>query len=266
MKMPLMTRIRKIHAARSFKQLCRPLITILPRVPLLESRCNRPLQMEFEHQLNALISFHLEEHTSGRHLIQTLQEDEYARNNIAPPAGIQKSSFIEAMSEPGQTGIMDRGYQCHQNFDSWQTEEKHFVCRIKANTQKTCLESYPVLPGSIVFYDAKVLLGQAGVNQTEKPLRLVGYQIGDTRYWVATDRFDLTAEQIAQIYKLRWDIEKFFGWWKRHLRVYQPDFKKPAWPYDSNPRGPHHLSSSRNLLPGGAWRKGKHKKGQRVTK
>jgi hypothetical protein len=22
------------------------------------------------------------------------------------------------------------------------------------------------------------------------------------------------------IYKLRWDIEKFFGWWKKHMRVY----------------------------------------------
>jgi hypothetical protein len=30
----------------------------------------------------------------------------------------------------------------------------------------------------------------------------------------------LAAEQIAQIYKLRWDIESFFAWWKRHLRVY----------------------------------------------
>jgi len=39
-------------------------------------------------------------------------------------------------------------------------------------------------------------------------------------YWIATDRRDLTSEQIAKIYKLRWDIEKFFAWWKRHLRVY----------------------------------------------
>ena len=39
-------------------------------------------------------------------------------------------------------------------------------------------------------------------------------------YWIATDRFDLTAEQIAFIYKLRWDIESFFAWWKRHLKVY----------------------------------------------
>ena len=38
--------------------------------------------------------------------------------------------------------------------------------------------------------------------------------------WGATDRFDLSAEQIAAIFKLRWDIEIFFAWWKRHLKVY----------------------------------------------
>jgi len=25
---------------------------------------------------------------------------------------------------------------------------------------------------------------------------------------------------VAQVYKLRWNIETFFGWWKRHLKVY----------------------------------------------
>jgi len=309
--MPRSISPKKNYVVRSFKQLCRPLVAVLPSAPLLESRCNRPLQMEFEHQLYALIFFHLEEHSSGRHLIQALQEDDYARNSIAPPGGIQKSSFFEAMHErgleqfmfvfqelqkqastvlplkfpelgelvaidgslidavlsmhwadyrdgvkkakshvgfdvnrsiprkifltdgkgaerpfvsailePGQTGIMDRGYQCHRNFDTLQSEAKHFVCRIKANTKRTCLESYQILPGSIVFFDAKVQLGQPGVNQTETPLRLVGYEVGGIKYWVATDRFDLTAEQIAQIYKLRWDIEEFFAWWKRHLKVY----------------------------------------------
>jgi len=37
---------------------------------------------------------------------------------------------------------------------------------------------------------------------------------------VATDRHDLTAEQIATVYKLRWTIEDFFKWWKEHLKVY----------------------------------------------
>ena len=48
----------------------------------------------------------------------------------------------------------------------------------------------------------------------------MGYTVDGINYWVATSRYDLSAEQIALIYKLRWDIEKFFGWWKRHLRVY----------------------------------------------
>ena len=98
--------------------------------------------------------------------------------------------------------------------------KKHFVCRIKASTKKVCIKAKEINPDSNIFYDAIVLLGTPGVNQTQKPLRLVGYTVDGTRYWVATSRFDLTAEQIAHIYKLRWNIEKFFAWWKRHLRVY----------------------------------------------
>ena len=52
-----------------------------------------------------------------------------------------------------------------------------------------------------------MLLGKQGVTQTQPPLRLVGYTVEGKSYWIATDRFDLTAEQIALIYKLRWDIE-----------------------------------------------------------
>ena len=37
---------------------------------------------------------------------------------------------------------------------------------------------------------------------------------------MATNRFDLAAEDLALIYKLRWEIENFFGWWKQHLKVY----------------------------------------------
>jgi len=309
--MPQTISPRYFKQAPSLKQLWEPIQSILPLAPPLESGCNRELSMDFEHQLKALIFFHLQDHTSGLHLIQTLQEDEYAREVIAPPRGIKKSTFFEAINsrgleqlmfvfkalrekaagvipkqyenlgdlvsidgslidaclsmfwadyrkgakkakvhfgldinrsiprkifltdgnggerpfvslilDPGQTGIMDRGYQDHQHFDSWQEEEKHFVCRIKANTKKTCLQAYHVDPDSIVFYDAKVRLGQAGQSQTQIPLRLVGYYVEDRKFWVATDRFDLTAEEIALIYQLRWEVEKFFAWWKRHLRVY----------------------------------------------
>ena len=297
--------------ARSYKHLCSPLRRALTTVPKLTSRGNRPLQMDFEDQLHALIYFHLQEHTSGRHLLQSLEEDDFAREHIAPKKGIAKSSFFEAMNErgleqflqvfealqheaatvlpdkhpelgrlvaidgslidavlsmdwadyrkgakkakthigfdlnrgiprkifltsgkggerpfvdrilaPGETAVSDRGYQSHGDFDQLQAAGKHFVTRIKENTIKTCQESYPVAPGGIVFSDAKVLLGREGVNQTNIPLRLVGYTVDGSSYWIATSRFDLTAEQVALIYKLRWQIETFFAWWKRHLKVY----------------------------------------------
>ena len=128
--------------------------------------------------------------------------------------------FVDQILERGQTGVMDRGYQSHKDFDLLQGKEKHFVCRIKAKTTRTIIEEHSVEDGSYIFYDALVRLGTPGQNQTEKPVRVVGYDIAGSQYYVATDRNDLTAEQIATIYKLRWSIESFFKWWKEHLKVY----------------------------------------------
>ena len=303
---------QKKHFAPSFYQLYLPIIKILPETPVLESRGDRPLKMNFEDQLKSLIFFHLEEHNSGRHLIQVLKEDDFASENIAPKDGIEKSSFFEAINargleqlkfvfekliceasnilpnqypelgnlialdgslidavlsmtwadyrkgskkakvhvgfdlnygiprkifltdgngaerpfvnkilSPGQTGVGDRGYQNHALFDLLQDESKSFVIRIKAKTTKTLIKKHDVNSNSIVFYDAEVLLGGIeNINQTKKPVRLVGYRVNSVDYWIATDRRDLAAEQIAQVYKLRWNIENFFAWWKRHLRVY----------------------------------------------
>ncbi len=69
---------------------------------------------------------------------------------------------------PGDTGLMDRGYQSPKLLDAWQTEEKHFICRIKVSRNKTIIRTHEILSDSIVFYDTDVLLGAQGINQTEK--------------------------------------------------------------------------------------------------
>jgi len=295
----------------TYCKMMQPVNNALPDLTPLTSGCNRPLQMTFEDQINILVYFHLEEHHSGRHLLQVLKENDFARQYVAPENGIEKSSFFEDISSrgleqmvelfgklymkaakqlpkghaelgdltiidgslinavlsmywadyrngakkakvhigfdmnrgipkkifltdgkgderpfvskilaPGETGVMDRYYQRHKSFDEWQTEGKHFICRIKESTTKTEIRKNDVHPGGIVFYDAVVLLGTPYINQTEKEVRLVGYRVANVDYWIATDRHDLSAEQIALAYKLRWNIEIFFGWWKRHLRVY----------------------------------------------
>jgi len=115
---------------------------------------------------------------------------------------------------------MDRGYQSHERFDQWQRDGTSFMCRIKAGTKKTIIKKNRIDPDSIVFFDAIVILGTTEINQTKETLRLVGYEVDRFKYWIATDRYDLSADQIAAAYKLRWDIENFFAWWKRHLKVY----------------------------------------------
>jgi hypothetical protein len=82
----------------TFKKLTKPLKDLWQNISPLEARGDRPLQMTFEDQLHALIYFHLEEHTSGRHLLQDLEEDDFVRNVIAPSEGIKKSSFFEAIN------------------------------------------------------------------------------------------------------------------------------------------------------------------------
>ncbi len=90
----------KIYST-SFYNFYQPIGKIMPETPILESRGYRPLQMTFEDQLKALIFFHLEEHVSARHMLQVLEQDDFARKHIAPKNGIKKSSFSEAINERG---------------------------------------------------------------------------------------------------------------------------------------------------------------------
>ena len=89
------------HTVPEQKQLMVPVRKILPTTPPLQSRCNKPLAMNTEELLNILTYYHLQEYSSGRELIQALQEDEYARNLIAPAGGIHRSTFFDTVNDRG---------------------------------------------------------------------------------------------------------------------------------------------------------------------
>lgn len=59
------------------------------------------------------------------------------------------------------------------------------------------------------------------IKDYPEKLRRIKYHddITNNTYVFLTNNFDLTAEQIANIYKRRWDIEQFFKWIKGHLKV-----------------------------------------------
>ncbi len=168
--------------------------------------------------------------------------------------------FVDKIIDKGETGVMDRGYQSHDHFDQWQAAEKFFVCRIREDTRKTVIRENAVNPDSIVVYDQIVLLGTKGINQSEKELRLVGYRIDGKDYWVATNRYDLTAEEVAQVYKLRWNrlVEA-------SPQGISPDCQKRIRSHGSTAWWPHYLSATGHLLPGAAPGAGQHLQSTRIT-
>jgi len=135
--------------------------------------------------------------------------------------------FVSCLLEEDETGVLDRGYQDHQRFDSWIDEGKHFVVRLKKNTQWEVLKSLPFEKNNAIFFFAKVLIGHP-LHKMSHSLFVVGFKSRGKTYWIATDRDDLTAEQIAFIYSLRWQIENFFAWWKKTSQGLSLDLQKSA--------------------------------------
>jgi hypothetical protein len=90
----------------SFQELWQPVENFLEEIPLLQSRGHRKLKMAFESQLKSLLLFHLEEHDSARHLLQVLKQYDFARSFIAPPEGIGRSSYGEALNTRGPEQLL----------------------------------------------------------------------------------------------------------------------------------------------------------------
>lgn len=130
---------------------------------------------------------------------------------------VKMNSFITI---PGVTYIFDRGYLDYKEYDRYSKEGIYFVTRLKKNAVMETLSVNAVPSESSVLSDKEVTLGTF-YTKMQHPLRVI--EVMDTQagepFCIATNRFDLTAEEIAEIYRLRWQIELFFKWIKQHLRI-----------------------------------------------
>lgn len=135
------------------------------------------------------------------------------------PGNAAERPFVSPLLKPDETAVLDRGYQDHSRFDAWIDEGKHFVARLKNNTRYQIIEQMPYEKGKGIFVFARVHLGDAA-HRMEHDLYLVGFRSRGKGYLIVTDRSDLSAAEMAFIFSLRWQIETFFGWWKRQMKVY----------------------------------------------
>jgi IS4 transposase len=122
------------------------------------------------------------------------------------------------------TYIFDRAYLGFDFLTTLLEAGAHFVVRFKDGVGYRILERFavphsPATAGFRLTSDWTIRLpGWESVV-----LRLVSYQLPDGKLIrVLTDRFDLSALSIAQLYKERWTIENGWKWVKQMFKIKRP--------------------------------------------
>lgn len=125
--------------------------------------------------------------------------------------------------EKGSIVAVDRGYIDYGWWRELDERGLFFVSRSKTTTAITRLgEHRPADVARGILKDDRVFIGEHyGYEKYPKPVRMVVYHDaeGDETYTYLTNNFDLSASDIALIYKNRWQVELFFKWIKQHLKI-----------------------------------------------
>lgn len=141
-----------------------------------------------------------------------------------------RTKMDELMTDQETIYICDKGYIDYERFDKYTTQGIYFISRLKDNAKITVKEELSItystekdglLPkGSTIVFDRRVRLGSEYINQTKKTYRIVKIidPTGKELTFV-TNVMQFTSEEIAWLYKRRWDIELFFKWIKQHCKI-----------------------------------------------
>ncbi len=161
-------------------------------------------------------------------------------------------AVLKAQLAPGNLYIVDRGYMDYSLYQLIIRAKSSFLARLRGNFVSEVIEARELSPAALdagVQSDQIVYIGSAPTgSRIDQPLRLlkvhvknapprglkpraprvsrkvktVRVQQAEFDMWLLTDRMDIPAESLAQLYKYRWQIEIFFRWLKctlgcRHL-------------------------------------------------
>ncbi|QAV11529.1 MULTISPECIES: IS4 family transposase [Brevibacillus] len=153
-------------------------------------------------------------------LVFASQEDVYPEKISLTCAKSNDRTQMESLiDEIGAMYVFDRGYVDYEKFDEYTDQGIFFASRLKDNAETRHLFTFKVPPESSVLSDSMILLGTPQ-KRVDNVLRLIEtHDSKGNRIRIITNRFDLEAEELSDIYRWRWQIELFFKWMKQHAKI-----------------------------------------------
>ena len=124
--------------------------------------------------------------------------------------------------ETGSFYIVDKGYIDFKQLYKLHLKGSFFVTRAKDNMRFKRMYSSAVDKTTGVLYDqiGRLETYYSRKDYPEKLRRIKYYdQNRDRTFIFITNNMELKAEEIAMLYKKRWEVELFFKWMKQHLRI-----------------------------------------------
>jgi hypothetical protein len=125
---------------------------------------------------------------------------------------------------PKATYVFDLGYYDFAWWAALDQAECRIVTRFKKNTKLTVTRTQPVAEGGAILSDQighlPARLSYSRQNPFSKEVREVRVRIPTGKILrILTNDLKASAQEIADLYKLRWAIELFFRWVKQTLRI-----------------------------------------------
>lgn len=146
--------------------------------------------------------------------------------------GVQSSDIKngrEVELESDAIYLFDMGYYDYNWWHEIEQVGSTFVTRLKKNANVRVCKHYPIPSGAEhILEDAEIVMNNRYVKSRTENNAYYGKRLRritvdrpdkDTPMILVTNNFELSAEEIAGLYKKRWGIELFFKWIKQNLKI-----------------------------------------------
>lgn len=169
--------------------------------------------------------------------VEVFTDQKYSSEENALPEAILKQ--VKKEEHHGNIYVIDRGLQSTRVMKDFDEKSVKFIIRSKENRKFEEVESFLDEKKSQKWNDWKVVKDKKVKLYTGKPIqnkrgnlhyreekvetyfRLVVIKNEKTNkeFWFLTNEFDLSAKEISDYYRKRWDIEVFFRFLKQELNL-----------------------------------------------